>query len=55
MPYKYQIKKDVEKILIRIGLGFGKVLKIGDTDVFGAAVNASRKLEQMSQSKAKFS
>jgi len=35
---------DWEDILLCVGLGFGKVLKIGDTDVFGAEVNAASKL-----------
>lgn len=33
-----------DDILLCIGLGVGKVLKIGDTDVFGAQVNAASKL-----------
>jgi class 3 adenylate cyclase len=33
-----------EQILLCIGLGFGKVLRIGDADVFGAEVNAASKL-----------
>ncbi len=33
-----------EKVLLCIGLGYGKVLKIGDSDVFGAEVNAASKL-----------
>lgn len=33
-----------EQILLCIGLGFGKVLRIGDQDVFGAEVNAASKL-----------
>ncbi|XDD51659.1 adenylate/guanylate cyclase domain-containing protein [Leptospira sp. WS92.C1] len=33
-----------EKILLCVGLGFGKVLKIGDTDVFGSEVNIASKL-----------
>jgi len=37
-------KSDEEKILLCVGLGFGKVLKIGDSDVFGAEVNAASKL-----------
>ena len=37
-------KPDEEKILLCIGLGYGRVLKIGDTDVFGAEVNAASKL-----------
>lgn len=39
---KNQIEE--EKILLCIGLGYGKVLKIGDVDIFGAEVNASSKL-----------
>lgn len=37
-------KPDEEKILLCIGLGFGAMLCIGDTDVFGAEVNAASKL-----------
>ncbi|MBU1238582.1 adenylate/guanylate cyclase domain-containing protein [Myxococcota bacterium] len=37
-------KDDEEKVLLCIGLGYGKVLKIGDSDVFGAEVNAASKL-----------
>jgi adenylate cyclase len=37
-------KEDTEKILLGIGLGFGRVLHIGDEDVFGAEVNAASKL-----------
>ena len=37
-------KADEEKVLLCVGLGFGKVLKIGDADVFGAEVNAASKL-----------
>ncbi|MDF3820259.1 adenylate/guanylate cyclase domain-containing protein [Leptospira sp. 96542] len=33
-----------EQILLCIGIGYGKILKIGDTDVFGAEVNAASKL-----------
>lgn len=33
-----------ETILLCVGLGWGKVLKIGDSDVFGAEVNAASKL-----------
>ncbi|MBU1219240.1 adenylate/guanylate cyclase domain-containing protein [Myxococcota bacterium] len=33
-----------EKVLLCIGLGYGEVLRIGDTDVFGAEVNAASKL-----------
>jgi len=37
-------KEDTEKILLGVGLGFGRVLHIGDEDVFGAEVNAASKL-----------
>ena len=33
-----------EQVLLGVGLGFGDVLRIGDTDVFGAEVNAASKL-----------
>ncbi len=33
-----------ERILLCLGLGYGKVLRIGDADVFGAEVNAASKL-----------
>lgn len=33
-----------EEILLCVGIGYGKVLKIGDSDVFGAEVNAASKL-----------
>lgn len=33
-----------EQVLLCIGLGFGDVLRIGDSDVFGAEVNAASKL-----------
>ena len=39
-----QNKIDEEKILVCIGLGFGRMLRIGDEDVFGAEVNAASKL-----------
>jgi len=39
-----QGKAEEEKIMLSVGLGFGKVLRIGDLDVFGAEVNASSKL-----------
>ncbi|MBM9502101.1 adenylate/guanylate cyclase domain-containing protein [Leptospira sp. 201903071] len=39
-----QDKIPEEKILLCVGLGFGKVLKIGDTDVFGSEVNTASKL-----------
>lgn len=37
-------KSDEEKVLLCVGLGYGKVLKIGDNDVYGAEVNAASKL-----------
>jgi class 3 adenylate cyclase len=37
-------KPDEEKVLLCVGLGFGKILRIGDADVFGAEVNAASKL-----------
>lgn len=37
-------KSDEEKVLLCVGLGHGHVLKIGDSDVFGAEVNAASKL-----------
>jgi class 3 adenylate cyclase len=37
-------KSDEEKVLLCVGLGFGKILRIGDADVFGAEVNAASKL-----------
>lgn len=39
-----QKQSDEEKILLCVGVGFGRVLKIGDSDVFGAEVNAASKL-----------
>jgi len=33
-----------EHVLLCVGLGFGRVLRIGDADVFGAEVNAASKL-----------
>jgi len=39
-----EIQTDEEKILLCVGIGFGRVLKIGDADVFGAEVNAASKL-----------
>lgn len=42
---KYNKKKSKEEqVLLCIGLGYGKVLKIGDNDVFGEEVNAASKL-----------
>lgn len=37
-------KGDEEKVLLCVGLGYGKMLRIGDEDVFGAQVNAASKL-----------
>jgi class 3 adenylate cyclase len=37
-------RTDVEKVLLCIGLGYGKMLRIGDEDVFGSEVNAASKL-----------
>lgn len=37
-------KAPEEKILLCVGLGYGKILRIGDSDVFGAEVNAASKL-----------
>jgi len=39
-----QGKPDEEKVLLCVGLGHGKVLRIGDADVYGAEVNAASKL-----------
>lgn len=42
---KYNVDRpDEEKILLCIGLGFGRMLRIGDADVFGSEVNAASKL-----------
>lgn len=37
-------KPTEEQVLLCVGLGYGKVLKIGDTDVFGSEVNFASKL-----------
>jgi class 3 adenylate cyclase len=42
-PYNAQRQAN-ERVDLCIGLGFGKVLRVGDTDVFGAEVNAAAKL-----------
>ena len=39
-----QDKSDTEKVLLCVGIGFGKMLRIGDRDVYGAEVNAASKL-----------
>lgn len=42
---KYNKRKSKEEqVLLCVGLGYGKVLKIGDNDVFGNEVNAASKL-----------
>ena len=42
---KYNTDKSrEEQVLLCVGLGYGKVLKIGDSDVYGAEVNAASKL-----------
>jgi adenylate cyclase len=35
---------DEDKVLLCVGLGYGKMLRIGDADVFGSEVNAASKL-----------
>ncbi|MFZ2500974.1 MAG: adenylate/guanylate cyclase domain-containing protein [Minisyncoccia bacterium] len=41
----HNVTRDAEeKVLLCIGLGYGKMLRIGDEDVFGAEVNAASKL-----------
>jgi adenylate cyclase len=35
---------DEDKVLLCIGLGFGRMLRIGDADVYGSEVNAASKL-----------
>ena len=35
---------DEEKVLLCVGIGYGEMLRIGDSDVFGAEVNAACKL-----------
>ncbi len=37
-------KADEDKVLLCVGIGYGRVLKIGDSDVFGHEVNAASKL-----------
>lgn len=37
-------KAEEDKVLLCVGLGYGRVLRIGDADVFGAEVNAASKL-----------
>ena len=35
---------DAEKVLLCVGIGYGEMLRIGGTDIFGAEVNAACKL-----------
>ncbi len=37
-------RADEERVLLCAGVGFGRVLRIGDTDVFGREVNSASKL-----------
>lgn len=37
-------KQDADQILLCVGIGYGVMLRIGDTDVFGPEVNAAAKL-----------
>lgn len=37
-------RPEEEKVLLCVGLGCGRMLRIGDSDVFGAEVNAASKL-----------
>ncbi|MBN1241094.1 MAG: adenylate/guanylate cyclase domain-containing protein [Spirochaetales bacterium] len=37
-------RADEEKVLLCVGLGYGTMLRIGDSDVFGREVNAASKL-----------
>lgn len=37
-------RSEAEQILLCVGLGFGRILRIGDHDIFGAEVNAASKL-----------
>ncbi len=42
---EYNVDKPAEEtILLCVGLGYGRMLRIGDQDVFGAEVNAASKL-----------
>lgn len=43
VPYNHT-KPEEEAILLCVGLGYGRILRIGDQDVFGAEVNAASKL-----------
>lgn len=37
-------KPDADQVLLCVGIGYGKMLRIGDADVFGPQVNASARL-----------
>ena len=37
-------KPEHEKVLLCVGIGYGKILRIGDADIFGEEVNAASKL-----------
>jgi adenylate cyclase len=37
-------RKPEEQVLLCVGIGYGRILRIGDSDVFGAEVNAASKL-----------
>ena len=39
-----QSRSAEEKVLLCVGIGYGKMLRIGDTEVFGQEVNAASKL-----------
>lgn len=39
-----QLKPQTDQILLCVGIGYGRLLRIGDSDVFGAEVNAACKL-----------
>ncbi len=39
-----EYKDEEEQVLLCVGLGYGKILKIGEHDIFGAEVNAASKL-----------
>ena len=39
-----QNRSDAEKVLLCVGIGYGEVLRVGDTDIYGAEVNAACKL-----------
>lgn len=49
LTHEYNLTKlDKEKVLLCVGLGFGKMLRVGDADVYGAEVNAACKLGEES-------